>query len=158
MSTIIRPMTASDFTIDVSDVVLAFVFAEDERGRFNHVPVKGCGLSVKLPNLVIVILRQHRRNNVPLGRERKDSKEITGCVEVVAIHIYIRKATAIARLKRKLLKCQTLGEIEFLLRVRIGIIAIVGTFADVHTVSRQRYIKSFSSGTHGKKVAPISTE
>ena len=80
-------MPALQFSVKVADVALTFVFSEDERGWLDNVFVEGSGQSMKLANEVIVILRQHGRDNVPFGGELKDRKKVLGGVEIVARYI-----------------------------------------------------------------------
>src|SRR5688572_24920556 len=76
MSSIVGPMTAAQFAIDISNIVLPSIFGQYQRRRLYNVLAKCCRLADEFSNGTFMVLRKQGRNNIPLSRKFKEAKEI----------------------------------------------------------------------------------
>ncbi len=77
-----RPLPYADFTVEVA--IRGFTFAHHQHIRLYGFFGKGRSLSAELADLKLMILHQHRRDDVPLGREVEERKHIVRIAEAVA--------------------------------------------------------------------------
>src|SRR5690606_4708963 len=152
--TVVRPLPLARFTVDVTHPVGTLGFTQYQRVGFYQRLVEGGSLPRELIDGIRVVLGEETGNNIPLGRKGKHVEPRPSMFIITEPPgIDIGKATAFSRLQGKVFKSQRFFIIQFLLRERILLVAIVHGLIDIGTLGSQRDIKRFGSGTHRKQVA-----
>ena len=126
VATVERPCAFTEATVDIARFLLRLVFSHQENVRLDIVLVESSCLTHEALNCTSMILRQHGRDRVPLGREIKQREIILlrwdAPVAVVDRRILIFEWISY---QLKILESKGSAEIELVLGIGIGRVPVI---------------------------------
>src|SRR4051812_9431850 len=105
MATVKCPVSFAKLPINITDVFTIAVFTEHCNSGLHCKFVERSRLSMKFLNHILMILRQQRRNNIPLGRKLKYIKKPRSVIKKIRSScVDVRKSSAVARFQCEIFK------------------------------------------------------
>ena len=77
MATIERPLAKTEFSVDVLDRALCFIFTHYRNTGFDQVASECGGLAHETTDDLLMALAEHRGHNIPFGTEIEEREKIT---------------------------------------------------------------------------------